>query len=698
MAVEGSLDLFSLPEILQLISQQGKTGILTIQGQQDIVAISFLGGRIVAADSLAHTVEERLGKVLVSENLLSAPELARAHAENQAAGGRLLDLLVERGYLSRQQLLSALRLQTIRHLEDLLHWREGDFKFYGGDEVSYEDGFEPISVEDLLLRHLDDFAGPAVAPHAAAGQRPHAAPPPPVIPISSPRRAPATPALRAASPTAPAVPAPLPAQAPPQSQMPPPPPPTPAASGETAAADAHVVPGPGASGVAAARARQAADGARADGGELWMPQLPDLPGGPVSPAPWSEASLAAAPAEMLESSSPLSLPSLPALPSSPPSPLPAASLQEQLMGPAAAFPASTAAPPSAAAAEGWAPSAAAGAATAAAAAVPPSVPAAGSTGAASSPPPAAAVEPLPWPAAVMSPPPASPPARPRPSGVRVVKRTGSQPPGTAAEGSFAPGPSAPGSFTPGSFSAGSSAAVSPPVAGGPAGAPPAAPLIPPDSAAAAARARSAGTSTVGAAPVFARTAAAAAKRGTQLSPAAAPAFGGAASPSLPKHFRQMQVERPEREVSVLQRLAVAGLAAAVAVSLAVAVWRTPQSALLPFPWQQEERAAFVRNQRESLFDKIDGAAKTAFLRDGRFPDLLAQLRDSGLLSPADLYDPRGEPLRYSAREDSYTLQATEAGKPLPDGDTSGSIAGNFFLDPSLLQSSAASGPPIVLLD
>ena len=46
MAVEGTLDLFQLPEILQLISQQQKTGILTVQGQNDIVAISFLSGKI----------------------------------------------------------------------------------------------------------------------------------------------------------------------------------------------------------------------------------------------------------------------------------------------------------------------------------------------------------------------------------------------------------------------------------------------------------------------------------------------------------------------------------------------------------------------------------------------------------------------------------------------------------------------------
>lgn len=152
MAVEGTLDLFRLPEILQLISQQQKTGILTVQGQNDIVAISFLSGRIVAADALNQTMEEGLTRVLVSEGLLAPPELARANAEHQEAGGRLLDLLVERGYVPRPRLLEALRLQTSRLVEQLLRWEQGDFKFYSGDEVSYEEGLEPIPVEELLLQ------------------------------------------------------------------------------------------------------------------------------------------------------------------------------------------------------------------------------------------------------------------------------------------------------------------------------------------------------------------------------------------------------------------------------------------------------------------------------------------------------------------------------------------------------------------
>ncbi|HEY7213344.1 MAG TPA: DUF4388 domain-containing protein, partial [Thermoanaerobaculia bacterium] len=209
MAVEGTLDLFKLPEILQLISQQRKTGILTIQGQQDIVAISFLNGRIVAADALNQTLEEGLSQVLVKEGMLSAPDLARAAAEHHAAGGRLIDLLVERRYVERAQLLEALRLQTFRLIEQLLRWNQGDFKFYSGDEVSYEDGFVPIPVEELLIKAVQN----AASAEPARPAKPAAPGPRPVAPslLASPSR-PAAP-VQLANPPPAAAPKPAPAVA-----------------------------------------------------------------------------------------------------------------------------------------------------------------------------------------------------------------------------------------------------------------------------------------------------------------------------------------------------------------------------------------------------------------------------------------------------------------------------------------------------
>lgn len=154
MAVEGSLDLFQLPEILQIISQEQKTGILTVQGHDDIVAISFLNGQVVSADALNKTLEDGLGEVLLDRNLVTREDYEAAQEEKRRSNSRLMDALIETGALERQDLLDALRLLTHDLLSELLAWREGEFKFYGGDEVSYEEGFRPIAVEDLLLANL----------------------------------------------------------------------------------------------------------------------------------------------------------------------------------------------------------------------------------------------------------------------------------------------------------------------------------------------------------------------------------------------------------------------------------------------------------------------------------------------------------------------------------------------------------------
>jgi len=161
MALEGDLRLFKLPDILQMVGLHQKTGILTVQGEQDIIAVSFLHGEIVAADALNQTIEEGLGQVLASQGTVPSEAFAQVVNEHQAGGERLTQLLVARGLLDRRQLLAALRFQTYRLLIDLLHWREGEFKFYAGDEVSYEEGILPISVAELLVRALGEAGSPA---------------------------------------------------------------------------------------------------------------------------------------------------------------------------------------------------------------------------------------------------------------------------------------------------------------------------------------------------------------------------------------------------------------------------------------------------------------------------------------------------------------------------------------------------------
>jgi Domain of unknown function (DUF4388) len=153
---EGSLAKSPFPEVLQHIARTSETGILTLQGQDEIIGVTFLDGDVVSVDAVNQAPEDGLGHVLEEEGLVPRDAFSGLVAENQAGGGRVVDLLVERGYLTRAQLLEAMRRQTLRLCAEACSWKQGQFRFYRGDQVSYEHGIEPINVDELLARLAGD--------------------------------------------------------------------------------------------------------------------------------------------------------------------------------------------------------------------------------------------------------------------------------------------------------------------------------------------------------------------------------------------------------------------------------------------------------------------------------------------------------------------------------------------------------------
>lgn len=157
--MEGSLQDVGLLKVLASIASQRASGILSVQGEDDIIAVSFLQGGVVGADSLDQTQETSLGKSLQQRDLINKVDYDAVVDEQQNTGGNLIDMLVDRGLVSREEILESLRSTTFQLMLQLITWTQGDFKFYGGDEISYEDGFKPISVEELLIRSVDELSG-----------------------------------------------------------------------------------------------------------------------------------------------------------------------------------------------------------------------------------------------------------------------------------------------------------------------------------------------------------------------------------------------------------------------------------------------------------------------------------------------------------------------------------------------------------
>ena len=70
MALQGTLRDFAFPEILQLIGQQGKTGVLRLASRGEEVHVLFAGGHVVSAD-VGRRSRDRLGGLLVRTGLLN---------------------------------------------------------------------------------------------------------------------------------------------------------------------------------------------------------------------------------------------------------------------------------------------------------------------------------------------------------------------------------------------------------------------------------------------------------------------------------------------------------------------------------------------------------------------------------------------------------------------------------------------------
>jgi hypothetical protein len=149
MKLEGSLDTFSLPDILQLLAFTKKTGALrlTAKAAGTTGVVHVLDGVVSAAvsdisrQSLARRV---VGAALVGDDALSGA-VDRARQEGVGVVRALLDA----DSLTEEAVLPVARQQVIDAVCDLLRWPEGDFGFFV-DELDPDSLAVSVSVEDLV--------------------------------------------------------------------------------------------------------------------------------------------------------------------------------------------------------------------------------------------------------------------------------------------------------------------------------------------------------------------------------------------------------------------------------------------------------------------------------------------------------------------------------------------------------------------
>ncbi len=152
MGLEGTLKVFSLTDIFQMLGLQRKTGVLNVEGEDDSITISFLAGQVVAAESTVRRLDNRLGNLLIRAEYVTQEQLDRVLAVQKETRQRMGSLLVKEGLIDPQELREALRLQIARIVYTAFLWPDGRFRFSQEGVVDYDkEHMAPVSIDSILM-------------------------------------------------------------------------------------------------------------------------------------------------------------------------------------------------------------------------------------------------------------------------------------------------------------------------------------------------------------------------------------------------------------------------------------------------------------------------------------------------------------------------------------------------------------------
>jgi hypothetical protein len=160
MALSGTLRDFGIADILQLIGQQGKSGVLLLKNKEQDVSISFQEGSIVGAESVTRKKRDMIGAMLVRAEVITEAQLEFALDEQKRTLRRIGDVLIKSGAITEKRFHEMIQLQATETLYQLFGWKSGTYAFEQRDVEADANGFTPLRAESVLMegfRMVDEW-------------------------------------------------------------------------------------------------------------------------------------------------------------------------------------------------------------------------------------------------------------------------------------------------------------------------------------------------------------------------------------------------------------------------------------------------------------------------------------------------------------------------------------------------------------
>ena len=131
MTLQGDFDTLFLASILQLLCNEGKTGVLRASDGENRVQTFISKGVIICV--MGSQEKFRLGYLLTEGGIISEEQLQECLSEAQASKQALGKVVVAKNYLTEQKLQTLIHKQAEELVFNMLLWQKGDFIYEDAD-------------------------------------------------------------------------------------------------------------------------------------------------------------------------------------------------------------------------------------------------------------------------------------------------------------------------------------------------------------------------------------------------------------------------------------------------------------------------------------------------------------------------------------------------------------------------------------
>ncbi len=129
MILAGGLDDFSLPDILQLLMQQRKSGVLRLSRNREKAEIFISQGNVTGVRVGNKTPETKIQDMLVESGRIERKDFLQMRELSESMNRSLMATLSAKGYFSEEEKESWLSTAAEDMVCDLFAWTDGEYAF-----------------------------------------------------------------------------------------------------------------------------------------------------------------------------------------------------------------------------------------------------------------------------------------------------------------------------------------------------------------------------------------------------------------------------------------------------------------------------------------------------------------------------------------------------------------------------------------